>query len=107
MNYENIREIIGEIVEKIKENYNPERIILFGSYAYGNPTKDSDIDMLIIKKTDGRPIDRRIQVRRLVGLKEPIAFSPIVLMPSEIDYLCKIGDPFIKEILEKGEALYG
>lgn len=106
-NNENMRKIIEEIVEKIKRTYNPEKIILFGSYAYGNPNKESDIDLLIIKDTDGRPIDRRIHVRRLVGLKEPVAFSPIVLLPSEVDYLCKIGDPFIKEILEKGKVLYG
>ncbi len=104
---ENMKKIIKEIVEKIKKGYNPEKIILFGSYAYGNPTKDSDIDMLIIKKTDGRPIDRRIQVRRLMNFKEPVAFSPIVLIPSEVEYLQEIGDPFIKEILAKGEVLYG
>jgi len=104
---ENIRRIIWAIVEKIKKGYNPEKIILFGSYAYGTPTKESDIDMLIIKKTDGRPIDRRIYVRRLVDFKEPVAFSPIVLLPSEVRYLQEIGDPFIKEILTKGEVLYG
>lgn len=104
---DNMRKIIEEVVEKIKKNYNPEKIILFGSYAYGSPTRESDIDMLIIKKTDGRPIDRRIYVRRLVNLKEPLAFSPIVLTPGELEYLQEIGDPFIKEILTKGEVLYG
>ena len=40
---------ILEIAEKIKREYKPDKIILFGSYAYGNPDKDSDIDFLIIK----------------------------------------------------------
>ncbi|MEO0124525.1 MAG: nucleotidyltransferase domain-containing protein [candidate division WOR-3 bacterium] len=107
MNQKKMHKIIDELVERIKKSYNPQKIILFGSYAYGSQDKESDIDILIIKETDERPIDRRIRVRRLVNLKEPIAFSSIVLLPSEVEYLCKIRDPFIKEILEKGKVLYG
>ena len=53
-----IRKIITDSVNKISFEYKPKKIILFGSYAYGNPTEESDIDFLIIKNTDKRPIDR-------------------------------------------------
>ena len=46
-----IRKIILDIAEKIRKNYDPEKIILFGSFAYGKATRDSDIDMLIVKRT--------------------------------------------------------
>jgi len=43
---------ISEIVNKIAFGYNPEKIILFGSYAAGNPSEDSDLDLFVIKETD-------------------------------------------------------
>lgn len=101
------RKIILEIVKKIQENYKPDKVILFGSYAYGTPERDSDIDLLIIKNTQDRPLERRVTVRRIVS--DParlIPFEPIVLTPSEIQKRLNIGDQFIKEILEKGEVLY-
>ena len=61
-----IRVILEEIVKKIVIGYSPLKIILFGSYAYGMPTEDSDIDLLIIKETDKRPIDRWMEVKRLL-----------------------------------------
>jgi uncharacterized protein len=101
------RNVILDLVEKIKEGYEPDKIILFGSYAYGNPDNDSDIDLLIIKETQDRPIDRRITVRRMTS--DPnrfIPFAPIVLTPDEIQQRLRIGDQFIQEIIEKGEVLY-
>lgn len=102
-----VREIIIEIVEKIKKEYQPDKIILFGSYAYGTPDRDSDIDLLIIKDTQDRPIDRRVAVRRIVSdPKRFIPFEPIVLTPKEVNERLEIGDQFIKEILRKGEVIY-
>lgn len=81
---EKMKLVINEIVEKIKKKYKPERIILFGSYAYGVPTAESDIDLLIIKRTTERPISRRVRVRKIVDLRQPISFSPIVVTPREV-----------------------
>ncbi len=101
------KQVILRLVEKIKEKYAPERIILFGSYAYGTPNKDSDIDLLIIKETKERPIDRRVAVRKIVSdPNRRIPFEPIVLTPEELKKRVEIGDQFIKEILTKGEVLY-
>ena len=62
----NTKKIIRNIAKKIGDNYKPEKIILFGSYAYCKPKKDSDIDLLIIKKTKARHIERAIKVREIV-----------------------------------------
>lgn len=97
---------IASLVEKIKRGYNPEKIILYGSYAYGKPTRDSDIDFLILKDTEERPIDRRVRVRRIVDIRKPISFSPIVVTPKELKLRLKAGDQFLKEIMRKGEVLY-
>ena len=104
---EAIKKMIGMVVEKIKAAYKPEKIILFGSYAYGDPHRDSDIDLLIIKETDERPIDRRMIVRRIVADPERrVPLGILVLTPGEVQNRLNIGDQFISEILDKGEILY-
>ncbi|MEW6026655.1 MAG: nucleotidyltransferase domain-containing protein [Planctomycetota bacterium] len=97
-----------DIVERIKDEYTPERIILYGSFAYGHPNRNSDIDLLIIKDTQERPIDRRIRVRRIADIRDSSypAFSPIVLTNKELKRRVQIGDQFVKEILNKGKVLY-
>lgn len=102
------RELILKIAHKIIKEYQPEKVILFGSYAYGTPNEDSDIDFLIIKNTDERPIDRRVQVSKIVSNpNQRTPFEPIVLTRDEIKRRVEIGDQFIDEILNKGEVLYG
>ena len=103
-----VQELLSNLVQCIVSGYRPERIILFGSYAYGQPDDDSDIDLLIIKETSERPIDRRIMVRRIAyDPNRRIAFSPLVLTPSELARQLKSGDAFLKEIITRGQVLYG
>ena len=103
-----LKDIILTLVEKIKEGYQPEKIILYGSFAYGNPDRDSDIDLLIVKDTNARPIDRRITVRRMVSgnKNKGYPFSSIVVTPEELKKRLEIGDQFLEEIVSKGEVLY-
>ncbi|MFH1245688.1 MAG: nucleotidyltransferase domain-containing protein, partial [Candidatus Omnitrophota bacterium] len=61
-----IREIILEIVEKISSGYNPEKIILFGSYAKGNSGRNSDIDLLVVKNSSRRRDERDKEIRKLL-----------------------------------------
>lgn len=61
-----VREIVTGIVKKIKEDYRPGKTVLFGSYAYRKLTDNSDVDLLIAKRTNQRPIDRRVKVTKLV-----------------------------------------
>jgi len=103
-----LRKIINEIVDRILKGYKPKKVILFGSYAYGEPTEDSDIDLLIIKNTDKRPIDRWVEVKRLLrDNRRTIPVSPLVYTEKEIEERIAIKDFFIEEIFEKGDVLYG
>ncbi len=104
---EEVETILSEVVEKLKSEYKPLRIILFGSYAFGNPTEDSDIDLLILKNTNKRRVDRFVQVKKIIynpNYKIPI--SPLVYTPNELEERLRIDDDFIKEIIQKGTILY-
>ena len=89
--------IVGDnIVSRLNKSYDPEKIILYDSYAYGNPTSDSDIDLLIIKDTAKRPVDRFVEVKQIIyqpGRSIPI--SPIVYTPKELEERLKMGIDFV------------
>jgi len=105
--HQKMREITQVVVQKIVSAYEPEKVILFGSYAYGEPDEDSDIDLLIIKDTPERFLDRLDRVRQsAVGTHPRIPFEPIVLTPGELEEGLRAGNPFIAEIMQKGEVLY-
>ena len=101
------RKLILKIVDQIKTEYEPEKIILYGSYAYGKPTEDSDIDLFIVKETDKRRVDRFVEVKRLIY--EPgrrISILPLVYTPKEVQERLALGDGFVEEVLTRGEVLY-
>jgi predicted nucleotidyltransferase len=101
------RGVIQQIVEKLVSGYAPQKVILFGSYAYGDPTPDSDIDLLIIKETAERFIDRWVAVRHILSdPKRMVPLETLVLTPQEVSRRLAIGDQFLAEIMEKGEVLY-
>ncbi len=102
-----VSETIQEIVDKLRTEYAPEKIILFGSYAYGDPRPDSDIDLLIIKKTNERFIDRWVAVRRILSdPKRLVGLDTLVVTPEELSERLEAGDQFVEEIVEKGQLLY-
>lgn len=103
----NARATIGKLVEKIRREYQPEKIILFGSYSYGKPTAESDIDLFIIKDSNKRRIDRFCEVRRIIRDIKGISVQPVVFTKKEVNERLMRGDSFLKEVLEKGEVLYG
>jgi len=95
---------INQTVKNLKK-YKPEKIILFGSYAWGKPKKDSDIDILIIKKTKESPY-KRIPKARSYLHNINRAFDILVMKPEEVKRRLKLGDFFIKEIIKRGKVLY-
>ena len=104
---QNVKKIIQSIIQKLVAQYAPRKVILFGSYAYGVPGPDSDIDLLIIKETKERFIDRWVTVQRiLTGTHHRLPVETLVLTPQEIEKREAIGDQFIQEILKKGKVLY-
>lgn len=98
---EELRRIIAILVEK----YQPEKVILFGSLATGRINEWSDIDLLIIKETDKRPLDRATDVTAMLNYPR-IAMDIFVYTPEEVKYLVREGSQFIAEILEQGTILY-
>jgi len=104
----NIRDIILKMVDKIVREYQPDKVILFGSYAYGKPDEDSDVDLLIIKDTDKRPIDRWMEVKKLLrDTARVLPVAPLVYTKKEVEDRTAIKDFFLKEVFDKGEILYG
>ncbi len=98
---------IQGIVARLAAAYAPERVILFGSYATGTAGPDSDIDLLIIKETPKRFIDRWVEVRRI--LSDPdrsVPLETLVLTPKEVEERLAIGDQFVEQILREGKVLY-
>jgi len=94
------------IGKKIKQEYHAERVILFGSYARGDATEDSDVDLLVVARTKERFFERMASVRRLIrNLRDGLPVSPIVLTPGELEKRRQAGDPFVQEILETGVSL--
>lgn len=97
---------IEEIVRRIAENYKPKKIILFGSYAYGHPTKGSDLDLLVVKNTDLPRYKRAREIRKyLWGISE-IPKDIIVYTQREIEDWKNVKAAFITEVMRKGKILY-
>jgi predicted nucleotidyltransferase len=102
------KQLIDRIIQKIKTYYQPEKIILFGSFAWGKPSKDSDVDLLIIKDTSEKHRKRMLAVRRLLSEENGlIGIDILVYTPDEINKRLEIGDSFISKILKKGKVVYG
>lgn len=96
---------ISEIVEKIASGYNPDKIILFGSYAEGSQDKDSDLDLLIIQETDLPPHKRGLDIRlSLIGSKIPIDI--LVYTKAEFEKEKNEKFSFIYSAIKTSEVLY-
>jgi uncharacterized protein len=92
-------------VQKIVDELKPEKVILFGSYAYGKPTPHSDVDLLVVLKTSASLKERSWKVSRLL-LPRPFPVDILVKTPKEIEKALKSGDFFLQEILTRGKVLY-
>ena len=90
--------------EQIAEQFQPERIILFGSYAYGKPTEDSDVDLLVILPFEELPVQKAITIRQLI--KSPFPLDLIARTPEQIQQRLEMGDFFIRDIINNGRVLY-
>jgi predicted nucleotidyltransferase len=98
-------EQLQEVVRRIRRAFDPQRILLFGSHAYGKPMADSDVDLLVVMESNERPATRSAAVAKML-LDIPFPMDILVRTPDEIRHRLEIGDYFIREILERGEVLY-
>jgi uncharacterized protein len=98
-------EALEAIVHRLVTGLHPHKIVLFGSYGYGTPTADSDVDLLVIVDTPTRPVDRYLRVSRLLRPR-PFPLDLLVKTPEEITQALKKEDPFMREITTQGRVLY-
>jgi predicted nucleotidyltransferase len=90
--------------DAIAREFRPRKIVLFGSYAYGKPTKDSDVDVLVIMPFNRKRGRKSLEIRQRIPADFPLDL--IVRTPEFIAQRLEWGDCFIREILAKGDVLY-
>ena len=99
-------ELIREIKDRIVGTVHPDKIIIFGSYAYGKPTKDSDLDLLVIMPSD-EPMHKRVLPIRKLLRDFHIPKDIIVYTPDEVEKWKNVTNAFITSIMKKGKVIYG
>lgn len=104
MTKKKFQEEIKRITQQIVKNYQPQKIILFGSAARGDFGQDSDVDMIIIKDTPECRVERIKNV--LLAVDYNLPFEPLVYTPHELEKRKSLGDSFILEVLKQGKVLY-
>jgi predicted nucleotidyltransferase len=97
-------EQIESLGKSIAREFQPDRIILFGSYAYGSPNDDSDVDLLVILPFIGKPVRKAIEIRTKVNPRIPVEL--VVRTPQQVAERIANNDWFMQEIVEKGRVLY-
>jgi uncharacterized protein len=101
------QDLLDKAVERLKTEFQPEQIYLFGSHAWGTPTEDSDVDFMVIVRDSGEKAIRRMQRahRCLSGL----GFSKDVLVPTraQVDRYKHLRASLFHQVLAKGRKLYG
>ncbi len=100
-----VSETLPQAVRRIVCALRPHKIILFGSYAYGAPTPDSDVDLLVVMDTAASARERHLPVCRLLRPR-PFPVDILVRTPQEIEQALDKGDFFIEEIVTQGKVLY-
>jgi len=98
--------VIEALVQHIAEHFAPEKIILFGLYAYGQPTRWSDVDLLVVMDTPpGKEMETMMTIMKSISPR-PFSIDVIVRSQAAIDRRIPLGDWFLKETISKGKVLY-
>ena len=97
-------EQILALSEEIAREFNPERIILFGSYAYGMPRDDSDIDLLVVLPFNGKSARKALEIMSKINPRIPLDL--IVRTPEQVDERLANNDWMMRDTIEKGRTLY-
>ena len=95
---------IEEFSQGIGREFGAERVILFGSYARGAVTDDSDVDLLVIIPFEGRNVDKSVEIRMKLRPQFPVDL--LVRTPENVRQRIEMGDGFMREIVEEGKVLY-
>jgi len=98
------RAYIENLCQRIAGEFKSEKIILFGSHAYGQPTPDSDVDLLVVMPFEGEPVNQAIKISRQLNLVLPLDL--LVRTREQVAERVAMEDYFIREILERGKVMY-
>lgn len=98
------RRKIESFVQQVAEEFAPERVVLFGSYARGEPTEDSDVDLLVIMAHNNRNVEQSLDITRRVDRTFPLDL--LVRTPQEVRQRLRQHDMFLTAILKEGKTLY-
>jgi uncharacterized protein len=95
---------IQELSQQIAAQFSPERIILFGSHAYGEPTADSDVDLLVVMPFEGQAFRKAAEI--LNQISPAFSVDLLVRTAEQLDERLELGDFFLREIVTRGKVLY-
>ena len=95
---------IDHVIQQIIEKFRPLQIILFGSYAYGAPRPESDVDLLVVMETALKESEQEIRICQ--SIEYHFGLDLIVRTPETITRRLELGDPFTKEIIREGKVVY-
>jgi len=95
--------LIRRFARQIAERFQPEKIILFGSHAYGTPHEDSDVDILVIMEARNQ-LDSAVRIS--LSIDPPFPLDIIVRTPKNMKWRLEEGDSFLTEVVTKGKVLY-
>ncbi len=95
---------IEDIVHQIAQQFQPEQIILFGSYAYGQPRQESDVDLLVVMDTPLKETDQAVRICQAIDYH--FGLDLIVRKPDALARRLALGDPFLHEVVSQGKVLY-
>lgn len=98
------RSTIQETARQIVERFDPEQIILFGSYAYGQPHPESDVDLLVVMETPLKETEQAIRICQTIPYR--YGLDLLVRTPENLKRRIALGDQFLQEIISRGKVLY-
>lgn len=99
-----VKKRLLDVCEQIVRVANPQKIILFGSYAYGEPTEDSDLDVLVVMPFEGHPAYQTARIR--MQIQSSMALDLLVRTPASIAERMAMEDFFMQEVMEQGKIVY-
>ena len=95
---------VQELAETIRRDFHPQKIVLFGSWAWGTPTEDSDVDLLVVLPFDGKPWRMASTIRERIQARCPLDL--LVRTPDQVQSRLALNDSFMTDILTRGKVLY-
>ena len=95
---------IRQLCTCIAREFKPEKIILFGSHAYGQPTPESDLDLMVVMQFEGDPLEQAVTMLNRLNMLLPIDL--LVRTPEQVQQRLEMGDSFMRDIIERGKVMY-